>query len=50
MWTRADEIHNGYFRPISAHYLRATIPANWEHGIKASAAIAACRLKIRSAP
>ena len=23
MWTREDDVHNGRFRPISAHYLRA---------------------------
>jgi len=23
MWTREDDVHNGRFRPLSAHYLRA---------------------------
>jgi isoquinoline 1-oxidoreductase subunit beta len=23
MWTREDDVHNGHFRPITAHYLRA---------------------------
>jgi isoquinoline 1-oxidoreductase beta subunit len=23
IWTREDDVHNGHFRPISAHYLRA---------------------------
>jgi len=36
MWTREDDVHNGRFRPLSAHYLRAGIdPAGkliaWQH-------------------
>jgi isoquinoline 1-oxidoreductase beta subunit len=36
MWTREDDVHNGRFRPLSAHYLRAGFdPAGklvaWQH-------------------
>ncbi len=27
MWTREDDVHNGRFRPISAHYLKAGRPS-----------------------
>jgi isoquinoline 1-oxidoreductase beta subunit len=38
MWTREDDVHNGRFRPISAHYLKAGFdPAGkltaWHHRI-----------------
>src|SRR6201997_3811526 len=28
MWTREDDVHNGRFRPITAHYLRAGLDAS----------------------
>jgi isoquinoline 1-oxidoreductase beta subunit len=28
MWTREDDVHNGRFRPLSAHYLRAGLNAD----------------------
>jgi isoquinoline 1-oxidoreductase beta subunit len=36
MWTREDDVHNGRFRPLSAHYLRAGLDAAgkvtaWHH-------------------
>jgi isoquinoline 1-oxidoreductase subunit beta len=36
MWTREDDVHNGRFRPLSAHYLRAAFDASgklmaWQH-------------------
>jgi isoquinoline 1-oxidoreductase beta subunit len=36
MWTREDDVHNGRFRPLSAHYLRAGFDASgkliaWQH-------------------
>jgi isoquinoline 1-oxidoreductase beta subunit len=36
MWTREDDLHNGRFRPLSAHYLRAGIDGSsrliaWHH-------------------
>src|SRR5262245_37472716 len=38
IWTREDDVHNGRFRPISAHYLRAGFDAAgkftaWHHRI-----------------
>ena len=38
MWTREDDVHNGRFRPISAHYLRAGLDqagklTTWHHRI-----------------
>ena len=38
IWTREDDVHNGRFRPISAHYLRAGLDASskvtaWHHRI-----------------
>jgi isoquinoline 1-oxidoreductase beta subunit len=40
MWTREDDVHNGRFRPMSAHYLRAAIDpsgklAAWHHRVAA---------------
>lgn len=40
MWTREDDVHNGRFRPLSAHYLRAGIDAGgkltaWHHRVAA---------------
>jgi isoquinoline 1-oxidoreductase beta subunit len=36
MWTREDDVHNGRFRPLSAHYLRVGFDASgrilaWQH-------------------
>ena len=36
MWTREDDVHNGRFRPLSAHYLRAGFDSSgklmaWQH-------------------
>lgn len=36
IWTREDDVHNGRFRPLSAHYLRAGLDASgavmaWHH-------------------
>jgi isoquinoline 1-oxidoreductase subunit beta len=38
MWTREDDIHNGRFRPISAHYLKAGFDpsgklTSWHHRV-----------------
>jgi len=38
MWTRDDDLHAGYYRPISYHALRATVdsqglPVSWTHDI-----------------
>ena len=38
MWTREDDVHNGRFRPISAHYLRAGFDTSgklttWHHRV-----------------
>ncbi len=40
MWTREDDVHNGRFRPLSAHYLRAGFDAGgkltaWHHRLAA---------------
>jgi isoquinoline 1-oxidoreductase beta subunit len=40
MWTREDDVHNGRFRPLSAHYLRAGFDASgkltaWQHRVAA---------------
>ena len=40
MWTREDDVHNGRFRPLSAHYLRAGFDAagtltTWHHRVAA---------------
>src|SRR5436309_4665192 len=40
MWTREDDLHNGRFRPLSAHYLRAGFDASgrlaaWHHRVAA---------------
>ena len=40
MWTREDDVHNGRFRPLSAHYLRAAFDAAgkltaWHHRLAA---------------
>jgi isoquinoline 1-oxidoreductase beta subunit len=38
MWTREDDVHNGRFRPLSAHYLRAAFDSTgkftaWHHRV-----------------
>ena len=38
IWTREDDVHNGRFRPISAHYLRAGLDVSgkmtaWHHRV-----------------
>jgi isoquinoline 1-oxidoreductase beta subunit len=40
MWTREDDVHNGRFRPLSAHYLRAGFDTSgkltaWHHRLAA---------------
>ena len=40
MWTREDDVHNGRFRPLSAHYLRAGFDpvgklTTWHHRVAA---------------
>lgn len=40
MWTREDDVHNGRFRPLSAHYLRAGFDSSgkltaWHHRVAA---------------
>ena len=40
MWTREDDVHNGRFRPLSAHYLRAGFDVDgklvaWHHRVAA---------------
>ena len=40
MWTREDDVHNGRFRPLSAHYLRAAFDTSgkltaWHHRVAA---------------
>jgi len=40
MWTREDDVHNGRFRPMSGHYLRAAFDASgkitaWHHRVAA---------------
>src|SRR6187399_456293 len=40
MWTREDDVHNGRFRPLSAHYLRAAFDpqgklVGWHHRLAA---------------
>jgi isoquinoline 1-oxidoreductase beta subunit len=40
MWTRDDDVHNGRFRPMSAHHLRAGFDAGgkltaWQHRVAA---------------
>src|SRR5215212_4658443 len=40
MWTREDDVHNGRFRPLSAHYLRAAFNGSgkltaWHHRLAA---------------
>jgi isoquinoline 1-oxidoreductase beta subunit len=40
MWTREDDVHNGRFRPLSAHYLRAGFDTSgkltaWHHRVAA---------------
>src|SRR3977135_1997130 len=32
MWTREDDVHNGRFRPLSAHHLRAGFDASGKLG------------------
>jgi isoquinoline 1-oxidoreductase beta subunit len=51
MWTREDDVHNGRFRPISAHYLKAGFdrPASSRPGITASPSTASGPTWIRCA-
>ena len=57
IWTREDDIHNGRFRPMSAHYLKAGFDASgrivaWRHRVASKSALAfqdAPRFKARGA-
>ena len=51
MWTREDDVHNGRFRPLSAHYLRAAFDASGKlpPGITASRPTASRRSWTRCA-
>ncbi len=45
IWTREDDIHNGRFRPMSAHYLKAGFDASgrivaWRHRVASESALA----------
>src|SRR5436309_8198496 len=43
LWTREDDVHNGRFRPLSVHFLRAGLDSSkrivaWQHGCAHDAA------------
>jgi isoquinoline 1-oxidoreductase beta subunit len=45
IWTREDDIHNGRFRPMSGHYLKAGFDADgrivaWRHRVASESALA----------
>ena len=45
IWTREDDIHNGRFRPMTAHHLKAGLDANgqvigWRHRVASESALA----------